>query len=308
MEYIATIIMPYFGKFPAWSDVYFYSASMNPSYKFIFYTDCNYTNYVGISNVEFKMISFESYLELARKKTGEDIKAINSYKLCDLRPMFGVIHEEDIIDTRFFGWSDMDVIYGDINKFYTRQLLEKFDVFSTHEHRLSGHFALLKNNNKYKYLYKNIYNLKPSLKNPHFVGLDEHGITNALLMSKLDKAIEKFGLGILSQISGSINKYRNSIYFFKEQYTTPFLTRPWTDGSIGKNQPSQWIYRDSKIICNSPSPTEHIYLHLMNFKSSRYRHDGSFAPWESQFTYDVDKDSIGDGVIIDNHGIRTGIP
>lgn len=40
----AAIIIPYFGKFPEWFNLYLYSCKKNPEVDFIFYTDCSLEN------------------------------------------------------------------------------------------------------------------------------------------------------------------------------------------------------------------------------------------------------------------------
>ena len=45
------------------------------------------------------------------------------YKLCDLKPAYGHIHERDIAGYRFFGYGDIDIVYGQISDFYTGKLV-----------------------------------------------------------------------------------------------------------------------------------------------------------------------------------------
>ena len=69
--------------------------------------------------------------------------AADPYKLCDLKPCLAFIHERDVADFEFFGYGDIDVVYGNIGKFYTEEIRERFSVLSTHPERLSGHFTVL---------------------------------------------------------------------------------------------------------------------------------------------------------------------
>src|SRR6056297_1765704 len=128
MKSIALII-PYFGKFPEWSSLYFETLRRNPTIDFIFYTDCDPEGY-NFSNAHFKKMSFETYIQMAKEKTGADFKPANPYKLCDLRPLYPIVHFEDIKEYDFYGWADMDLLFGDIRSFYTDKILNKYDVFS----------------------------------------------------------------------------------------------------------------------------------------------------------------------------------
>ena len=43
---------------------------------------------------------------------------VNSpYKLCDYKPVYGLIFDEDLQDYDFWGHCDVDLIFGDIRKF-----------------------------------------------------------------------------------------------------------------------------------------------------------------------------------------------
>jgi len=48
-----TILIPYFGKFPEWADLYFETVRKNSSINFIFYTDCDFEKYKNIANCSF---------------------------------------------------------------------------------------------------------------------------------------------------------------------------------------------------------------------------------------------------------------
>src|SRR5262249_25313434 len=53
---------------------------------------------------------------------------------------FGVIFQDDIAGARFWGHCDMDVIFGDVRKFVTEELLTEYTKLFIH-----GHFSLYRN-------------------------------------------------------------------------------------------------------------------------------------------------------------------
>ncbi len=67
----------------------------------------------------------------------------NPYKLCDLRPFYGYVHKDLLETYDFWGFGDLDLLWGDIKKFCADKILDRKDVFSTHADRVSGHFALI---------------------------------------------------------------------------------------------------------------------------------------------------------------------
>jgi hypothetical protein len=299
-----TFLIPYFGKFPEWAPLYFETVRRNESINFVFYTDCDSSPYAHLPNVKFNKMTFAEYVAGAIQSAKIDFQPANAYKLCDLRPLYPVIHYEDIKNSDFYGWTDIDILYGDIRAFYTEKILSQYDVLSTHAVRVSGHMALFRNTPKYRNLYLKIYDWRNKLAHPHFVGIDEHGITNALTMTFWDKLNEKMGWNIDNLLTRFLKKRKVRKFYLKEQFTTPFFSRPWLDGSLGKDQPSTWYYNDGEVTNDRDGERKFIYLHLMNFRSSKYRHDGSKAPWEGKSSiYNIKLRQEASQVVINEDGI-----
>jgi hypothetical protein len=297
------IVIPYFGKWPEWIELYFETLKRNSTIDFFIYTDCDTSFVTSPSNIHFRHISFHDYVRQVNKKLNIEFKPLNAYKLCDLRPLLGLIHEEDFKDYDFYGWCDVDLLFGDIRNFYTDKVLKNYDVISTHANRISGHLALFRNTNKNRSIYKKIYNWETALKEPQFVGIDEHGITNAYSMTVFDKFNEKFKTNLNNIITRFFKKLKIRKLYLIEQYTTPFLPIPWIDGSLNSKQPDTWFYKDG-VITNDRDKRSFIYIHFMNFKNSQWRHDGTKAPWENISTICKAKtQDINTGIIICKEGI-----
>ncbi len=299
------LLIPYFGKFPEWAPLFFETVRRNDSIDFKFYTDCDTSSYKHISNLSFQKMSFEDYISLARNTTNIDFSPANAYKICDLRPLFPVVHNQDIKAYDFYGWTDMDILFGDIRSFYTADLLHRYDVLSTHSVRVSGHLALFRNTKTNRELYKNIYNWRRHVAHPYFVGIDEHGVTNALTMTFFDKLNEKMNWSIDNFFTRWLKKWKTKRLYLVEQFTTPFIVEPWLDGSINSQQPNEWYYRDGVITNARDGSRNFIYLHFMNFKSSTYRHDGTKAPWEGQSSIcSATVEDMLEGITINDQGIH----
>ena len=302
-----TILLPYFGKFPEWFPLYFETLRRNPTIKFIFYTDCTTEGY-NAPNVIFNKMTYPEYVSMANCRIkGSQFCLSKPYKLCDLRPWYPIVHYEDIKDADFYGWTDLDLLFGDIRKFYTDDILSKYDVISTHATRISGHLALFRNTWKNRHMGRKIYDWKNKLKAPEYVHMDELGLTLAYTMTVFDKFNEKYHLHIDSFIGRTIKQLKCRKMYLKEQYTTPFIPVPWIDGSLNSEQPDTWFYQDGVITNNRDKNRDFIYIHFMNFKSSQWRHDGTKAPWEKLDTIYHLKgiDDIENGIIIDANGIRS---
>ena len=120
------------------------SCKWNAGVRWRIYTDCGKPENRA-DNIDYVPISFDEYKALARDRLDIAFDPAHPYKLCDLRPALGFLHEQDTVGFPFFGYGDLDVIYGDISRFYGPQQFAELDVVSTHPERLSGHFAVLRN-------------------------------------------------------------------------------------------------------------------------------------------------------------------
>ena len=296
------ILIPYFGKWPEWVELFFDSVERNTTIDFHFLTNCDVT-ISKATNVFFHEMTFEEYIQNAQRHINVPINIPNPYKICDLRPLFGLIHYDIIKQYDYYGWTDVDLLFGDIREFYTDEILAGHEVFSTHSTRISGHLALFKNTLENKTKYLSIYNWENAVQNPNFVGIDEHGITNAYTMTFFDKINEKFKLSINNFITRYVKKKRLKKLYLIEQYTTPFLPIKWIDGTQNSEQPSKWFYHQG-VVTNDRDQRNFIYIHFMNFKSSQWRHDGTKAPWEGKekICFAAVADITG-GITIDANGI-----
>lgn len=294
----------YFGSFPDWIHLLFETFKKNSSIDFHIFTDCKYSQSIP-TNLHIHKIDYDDYLKHIKDKLKLNIKPKTPIKLCDLRPLYPIIHEDIIKEYDFYGWVDLDLLLGDIRSFYTDDLLSNYDVFSTHAIRIAGHMTIFKNTYKNKNIYKKIYRWQKALENPEFVGIDEHGITNAYTLTVFDKINQKFNLNINNFVTRFLSKRKKRKLYMVEQHTTPFTTIPWTDGSINSQQPDTWYYKNGQVTNNRDGDRKFIYIHFMNFKSDTWRHDNTPAPWKNkkQICF-VKTEDMKTGIVIDNNGIN----
>ena len=168
----------YFGQWPPWMNFFIESCKWNPDVQWRIYTDCDEPENRA-DNVTIVPISFADYKALARERLGIPFDPAQPYKLCDLRPSFGILHEQEIAGYPFFGYGDIDVIYGNIAVFYGA-LRADFDVLSTHPERASGHFLVLRNTRALRHAFESIPDYRALLAQPQHTGADEGAFTEVL--------------------------------------------------------------------------------------------------------------------------------
>lgn len=167
------IITPYFGKWPNWFPFYLKSCKFNPTINWILFTDCGKPKNCP-KNVKIVDFTLNDFNKLASKKLKLNINIKYPYKICDLRPSFGIIFSDYIKKYDFWGNSDIDIIYGDIRKFVTKDILSKYDIITSKEEYLIGHFTLYKNSKKTNELFKKNQNYKKIFTDQEHQAFDEY--------------------------------------------------------------------------------------------------------------------------------------
>jgi hypothetical protein len=249
------MLIPYFGKWPEWMDLFVESCKWNPSVRWRIYTNCGEPENKA-DNVEYVHLSFDDYKALVRERLGIAFDPPAPYKLCDLRPCLGYVHERDIADFRFFGYGDIDVIYGNISDFYTDNVLADFDVLSTHPERLSGHFAVLRNTRTIRQAFRRIPNYQALLEQPDYLGVDEAQFTRVFSHRN----------GFRRLIDNVARGRRRGL--FVERYSTVLSPRGWHDGTM--NYPHRWFWQGGRLTNERDGAREFLYLHFMRWQSGRW--------------------------------------
>ena len=152
-NYSITLIIPYFGKWPRYINVFLKTCRYNPSINYHFFSDQEKIINAP-DNVKFTRFSMADFNKLASEKLNLKIGITSAYKLCDFKPLYGAIFEDYLKNISFWGHCDIDVVWGNIRKFITDNILEGYDVISARKEFLAGHFALYRNNDKINQLFR----------------------------------------------------------------------------------------------------------------------------------------------------------
>lgn len=130
------IIFPYFGTLPVQYKMWRASALQNPSVDFMFFTDANVQ---AEKNIIVHKMHFCDFQKIAQNAFDFPITLDRPYKLCEYKQTYGLILQDYIKGYDFWGFGDLDLVYGDIRAFITDDVLE-------HKFLLGwGHLTLLRN-------------------------------------------------------------------------------------------------------------------------------------------------------------------
>lgn len=258
------IIIVYFGKWPEWINLFMETCKWNPSVNWLFISDCAEPEN-RCNNVKYVRMDIEDLLHLVTTKLGVNFYLHNTYKLCDLRPAYGAIFEDYINGYDYFGWGDIDVVYGDIRKFITDKVLE-FDVISFHGNKwLSNHFLILKNSPDLRYIHKSIKEFESKINNPKYQALDDRALSEILFKKKA---------------------------YLIESFSTPDIPLiPWRDQSFVF--PTEWYWNKGKLTNNKDTGIGFLYFHFMTWKGNIHFQGGQWLRLKRIVHFDYRKADLG---------------
>ena len=130
--------------------------------------------------------------ELIKERIGKKSILEDRYKISDYKPAYGILFEDYLKDFDFWGHCDVDIIWGDIRKYTTEEILDKHDMFSTRKGRMSGHFSLFRNTRSINQLFRQSSEFADVIEQRECLGFDEEGMTRLieqLAQSWLDSSL-----------------------------------------------------------------------------------------------------------------------
>ena len=133
------IVICYFGVLPSTFDVWIKSCEYNSNFDYFVFTDQDMDCNGGNVHV------YKTSLDLLKKRIEDKLQLDNvslgsAYKLCDFKPMYGVIFDDYLVGYDFWGMCDMDMIFGDLESFLSDEIFDSYDKI----YQL-GHFTLYRN-------------------------------------------------------------------------------------------------------------------------------------------------------------------
>lgn len=140
----AAFIIPYYGKFNNYFQLFLDSCSYNKDYDWIIFTDDN-EEYCYPDNVIVHKTTFEEMCKYIASKFPFSITIEVPYKLCDFKPAYGFIFEEYLTQYSFWGYCDVDLILGCLNNF-----IDESDFLNYDKIGILGHLTLIRNTKKFR--------------------------------------------------------------------------------------------------------------------------------------------------------------
>ena len=276
-------VLPYFGKFPKGFQFWLMSCKANSSVDFFVFTD-DYTKYDYPENVHVTYCTLQEVKKRAQKLFDFKISLERPYKLCDYKPAYGEIFEEELKGYDYWGHCDLDMVWGDIRKFITDDILEQYEKIGN-----QGHSTLYKNtpevNARYRTCIPGIVNYKIAYSTDQGFAFDEppmEEIYKSLGIPYYQEVnfvhLKKYDYGFFMDLLSADVDYKNEYQVFT-----------WKNGIINR------FYVDKEQI----QIEEYMYLHYWcrptTFKIKEYKEDKQYLIYPDVTTdkeYEISCDLI----------------
>ena len=145
------LIIPYFGKFNSYFQLFLKTCKYNPRTDWIIFTD-DKTNFNYPENVHVYYMTFKNMQKLIQSKFDFEVSINKPYKLCDYKVAYGYIFYEYIKEYEYWGYCDTDIVWGDLDSFLDEKLKMSFDKLFP-----LGHLSIYKNSEKLRTLFRGTY-------------------------------------------------------------------------------------------------------------------------------------------------------
>ena len=133
------LILPYFGKFKNYFPLFLKTCEANSDTDFLLITD-NTEPYDYPKNFRIIRCSFEEFRSRIQEVFDFPVHLSKPYKLCDFKPAYGLIFEDEISGYDYWGHCDCDLLFGDLDEILPPILDEGYDKLFA-----SGHLTIYRN-------------------------------------------------------------------------------------------------------------------------------------------------------------------
>lgn len=249
-------LVPYFGRWPFWMPFFLETCRFNPDIDWLLFSDCGAPPSLP-RNVRLRACTFASYCQLVSARLGIEFAPDDPYKLCDIKPALGHIHAAELSGYDFWGFSDIDLVYGDLRAYFTPERLARFELLSTHARRISGHLCLLRNSARMREAFMAVPGWRERFSAKAHNAFDEGAFSRLFVRRKNWPAP-------LRRLFDQCNPWRRRSEFV-EAFTTPDGRIAWHDGS--ERFPTRWIWRQGRLTNDRDREREFPYFHFINWKS-----------------------------------------
>lgn len=215
-------IVCWFGSFPDYFNIWLQTCSYNKEFDFILFTDGTIENKLP-DNVHSYFFTLDEFRKRAQEKISAKISIEKPYRVCDFRPMYGILFENELRGYDFWGYCDIDIVFGKIINFVNMTVLDKYDAIFN-----GGHFTLVRNCKYMNQLYKKsggLFDYKKVVSIDALYAFDEK--TGIQRISKKNNVNAKYSVSYIETTIGS-----SQLRSFYDSNNPSFQAFYWDQGEL----------------------------------------------------------------------------
>ena len=250
-------IVAYFGTLPSYFQLFLESCRNNTCFDWLLFTD-DMTEYAYPDNVHRISMDFSACRKIVQDHFDFPITLSSPKKLCDYKCAYGYIFQDYLREYNWWGHCDLDQIFGDLSKFITTDMLNKYDKIGS-----LGHLTLYRNNADNNQIFKRQINGRVRYR--EVFSSDRGFAFDEWLPGNINEMFIESGRSImLDNLGADINSYKTVFTLVhydikKRQYYIDNIKNSifsWEDGKIYR------IYISKKKVVKIEFP----YVHLQKRK------------------------------------------
>lgn len=231
------------------------SVANNPDIDFYIVTDLPNPK-VYSKNIKFVTATLESIQNQFSEILKFPVTIVSPHKICDYKPFYGLLLNEALVKYKYWGYCDIDLIFGDLGPLLDIVNEGFFDIVSPWDFTV-GHCTIIRNTEKCNSIALKTANLELRLREPDTTFIDEGAFCETAL---------KIG-GFKFLLSENVNDEYKKERSFLGVTVGPAgkISRILTDYCL--------FFRNRKIfVAFDGDKKEHevLYFHFMSVKKRKY--------------------------------------
>ena len=177
---LLALVLVWSGRWRPWIHLFLHSCAHNPQVDFLIFTDQKPLHPLP-PNVRMIPMTLSDISHRAGAVLGFPVSIPRAYKLCDFKPLYGLLFAEHLAGYTHWGYCDEDVFWGDIRKFITDDHLREYDLITACRCCVVGQLTIFKNMPGVTDLIRSAPHLRTQLQDGGIHLLDERVMNNLAL-------------------------------------------------------------------------------------------------------------------------------
>jgi hypothetical protein len=167
------LIVVWLGPVPSYMPAFLRSCATNPDFDWLIFADWDRDALELPSNVRLFHASRARIVARCFRTLGLVPPLADPNKLCDLRPQFWSMFAHELAGYTYWGFCDLDCVWGDLNAAYGAPIRDGVDVVTSRKEVLAGHFTAIRAGSPIEAIAREDVQLRADMLNPEHVWVDE---------------------------------------------------------------------------------------------------------------------------------------